>query len=280
MTVYNKRIDESCPQPSSNQVQPLNINLSLKDIDLAQLKNLIQLNSEATKQNLDKVFNGNEGLALKLGTNIKTGITDTKIEIETREQAFGRNEIKPNKPKTILQLCVEALKDPTLCMLMICAVISIGLSFYQPADEFQDEELGSEIQVEANLEWVEGVAIMIAVVVVVSVTAFNDWRKEKQFRGLQNKLESDNMANVIRSGYVKQILVKDIVVGDLCLIKYGDLVPADGILTQASDLTIDESSLTGETEMVRKTLDENITILSGTGVKLLNKILIKKRVIT
>lgn len=52
----------------------------------------------------------------------------------------------------------------------------------------------------------------------------------------------------------------------MCLIKYGDLVPADGVVVHASDLKIDESSLTGETDLIRKSNTENITILSGTHV--------------
>lgn len=119
---------------------------------------------------------------------------------------------------------------------------------------------------EMNLEWIEGVAILIAVLVVVFVTAFNDWRKERQFRGLQNRIESDQMACVTRDSQVKEINIKDIVVGDICLIKYGDLVPADGILVQSNDLMIDESSLTGESDHIKKNCVENFYILSGTHV--------------
>ena len=106
-------------------------------------------------------------------------------------------------------------------------------------------------------------AILVAVLVVVFVTAFNDWRKERQFRGLQNKIEKDQQTSVVRDNQIQQIPVADLVVGDLCFIKYGqtlfvcdtlrtsssrlsgDLLPADGILVQGSDLKIDESSLTG-----------------------------------
>lgn len=107
---------------------------------------------------------------------------------------------------------------------------------------------------------------MIAVVVVVFVTAFNDWRKERQFRGLQDQIDHKHMTSVIRDGIVKQICVKELVVGDVCLIKYGDLVPTDGIVTQANDLKIDESSITGETDQIKKDLFENVTVLSGTHV--------------
>ena len=102
--------------------------------------------------------------------------------------------------------------------------------------------------------------------VVVSVSSFNDWRKERQFRGLQDKIAQDQKASVIRNGQIIQLNVKDLVVGDLCCIKYGDLIPADGVIVQASDLKIDEASLTGETDLIRKDEQENVSILSGTHV--------------
>ena len=73
----------------------------------------------------------------------------------------------------------------------------------------------------ANLEWIEGVAILVAVLVVVLVTAFNDWRKERQFRGLQNKIEKDQLASVVRNNRIQQIPITELVVGDICFIKYG-----------------------------------------------------------
>ena len=75
---------------------------------------------------------------------------------------------------------------------------------------------------ESEAGWIEAVAILVAVVVVVFVTAFNDWKKEKQFRGLQNKIEHEHKFSVIRAGEVSQIPVGDIVVGDICQVKYGE----------------------------------------------------------
>lgn len=57
---------------------------------------------------------------------------------------------------------------------------------------------------------------MISVIVVVLVTAFNDYSKERQFRGLQSRIEGEHKFSVIRQGEVKQISVSDIVVGDIC----------------------------------------------------------------
>ena len=70
--------------------------------------------------------------------------------------------------------------------------------------------------------WIEGAAILAAVIVVVLVTAFNDWRKEKQFRGLQNKIEHEHKFASIRNGEVIQIPVSDLLVGDICQVKYGE----------------------------------------------------------
>ena len=74
---------------------------------------------------------------------------------------------------------------------------------------------------ESKAEWIEGIAILVAVVVVVLVTAFNDWRKERQFRGLQNKIEHEHKFATIRGGEVLQVPVSDLLVGDICQVKYG-----------------------------------------------------------
>src|SRR5947207_392860 len=106
---------------------------------------------------------------------------------------------------------------------------------------------------ESEAGWIEGVAIFVSVIVVVLVTAFNDYTKEKQFRGLQAKIEGEHKLAVIRGGNQIQIPVTELVVGDIGQIKYGkisrfdlirghavaafsgDLLPADGIIIQSND---------------------------------------------
>jgi len=98
------------------------------------------------------------------------------------------------------------------------------------------------------------------------VTAFNDWSKERQFRGLQNKIDSDQTISVLRDGQIKDLPVKDILVGDICQIFYGHLIPADGIVIESNDLKVDESSLTGETNLIKKSAHEKAMLFSGTHV--------------
>ena len=80
---------------------------------------------------------------------------------------------------------------------------------------------GMEDENEAEAGWIEGAAILLSVVCVVLVTAFNDWSKEKQFRGLQSRIEQEQKFTVVRGGQVIQIPVAEIVVGDIAQIKYG-----------------------------------------------------------
>lgn len=58
------------------------------------------------------------------------------------------------------------------------------------------------------------------------------------YRGLQNRIEGEHKFAVIRGGEVNQVPISEIVVGDVCQIKYGDLLPADGILMQSNDLKV------------------------------------------
>ncbi|XP_044772362.1 plasma membrane calcium-transporting ATPase 2 [Neomonachus schauinslandi] len=125
---------------------------------------------------------------------------------------------------------------------------------------------GAEDEGEAEAGWIEGAAILLSVICVVLVTAFNDWSKEKQFRGLQSRIEQEQKFTVVRAGQVVQIPVAEIVVGDIAQVKYGDLLPADGLFIQGNDLKIDESSLTGESDQVRKSVDKDPMLLSGTHV--------------
>lgn len=80
---------------------------------------------------------------------------------------------------------------------------------------------GAEEEGEGETGWIEGAAILLSVVCVVLVTAFNDWSKEKQFRGLQSRIEQEQKFTVVRGGQLSQINVSDIVVGDIAQVKYG-----------------------------------------------------------
>ncbi|XP_065219563.1 plasma membrane calcium-transporting ATPase 2 isoform X4 [Planococcus citri] len=231
-------------------------------ISLKHLRELMELRGREGIAKLNE-YGGVQELCKKLYTSPSEGLSGSQADLEHRRETFGSNTIPPKPPKTFLQLVWEALQDVTLIILEIAAVVSLVLSLYKPADETAGPRPEDE---ETKHGWIEGLAILISVIVVVFVTAFNDYTKERQFRGLQNRIEGEHKFSVIRQSEVKQISVGDIVVGDICQIKYGDLLPADGCLIQSNDLKIDESSLTGESDHVKKGESFDPMVLSGTHV--------------
>ncbi|XP_050930448.1 plasma membrane calcium-transporting ATPase 2 isoform X2 [Lates calcarifer] len=238
---------------------------------LMDLRSLMELRGTEAVVKLQEDYGGVEGLCKRLKTSPTEGLAGAQPDLDKRREIFGKNLIPPKKPKTFLQLVWEALQDVTLIILEIAALISLGLSFYHPPGESGGETCGAaaggvEDEGEADAGWIEGAAILLSVVCVVLVTAFNDWSKEKQFRGLQSRIEQEQKFQVVRGSQVIQLPVADIVVGDIAQIKYGDLLPADGVLIQGNDLKIDESSLTGESDHVRKSADKDPMLLSGTHV--------------
>nr|XP_012419207.1 PREDICTED: plasma membrane calcium-transporting ATPase 4 isoform X4 [Odobenus rosmarus divergens] len=234
------------------------------------LRKLMELRSSDGINQINVHYGGVMNLCSRLKTDPVEGLSGNPADLEKRKQVFGQNFIPPKKPKTFLELVWEALQDVTLIILEIAAIISLVLSFYRPPGE-ENKQCGlpvssPEDEGEAEAGWIEGAAILFSVIIVVLVTAFNDWSKEKQFRGLQNRIEKEQKFSVIRNGHIIQLPVAEIVVGDIAQIKYGDLLPADGILIQGNDLKIDESSLTGESDHVKKSLERDPMLLSGTHV--------------
>uniref|UniRef100_A0A8C2Z8Y4 Calcium-transporting ATPase n=1 Tax=Cyclopterus lumpus TaxID=8103 RepID=A0A8C2Z8Y4_CYCLU len=240
---------------------------------LNELRALMELRGAEAIGKIGDSYEDTQGLCHRLKTSPTDGLSGQPGDIEKRKTVFGENVIPPKKAKTFLQLVWEALQDVTLIILEVAAIVSLGLSFYRPPDigpcpsaDCGRAAGGAEDENESEAGWIEGAAILLSVICVVLVTAFNDWSKEKQFRGLQSRIEQEQKFTVVRAGQVIQIPVAEIVVGDVAQVKYGDLLPTDGVLIQGNDLKIDESSLTGESDLVKKTQQKDPMLLSGTHV--------------
>uniref|UniRef100_A0A8W8LZZ6 Calcium-transporting ATPase n=1 Tax=Magallana gigas TaxID=29159 RepID=A0A8W8LZZ6_MAGGI len=229
-------------------------------VDVMELRKIMEHHKKEGYDYVQEKYGGVLELCRHLYTSPNEGISGSPVDLEDRRKTFGSNVIPPKPPKTFLQLVWEAIQDVTLIVLIVAALISLGLSFYPRSET----EGGDSSESEAG--WIEGVAILGAVSVVVLVTAFNDYQKEKQFRGLQSKIEHEHQFSVIRGGQDKNIPVGEMVVGDIAQVKYGDLLPADGLIIQSNDLKVDESSLTGESDHVKKGEKTDPMMFSGTHV--------------
>ena len=160
---------------------------------------------------------------------------------DDRKRIFNDNRLPQRKAKGILQLMWMAYNDKVLIVLTVAAVIALAVGLYQA--------LGTDAG--TGVEWIEGVAIIVAIAVVVIVGALNDWQKEKQFAKLNEKKESRNV-KVVRSGKTQEISIHDILVGDVLLIEPGDILPVDGIFITGHGVKCDESSATGESDIIKK----------------------------
>lgn len=194
--------------------------------------------------------NSSENLYKYLKTDKFSGISisDEDILTTTRFQIYGNNTLPEREPKSFLMLAWEAFQDKTMILLTVAAVISFALGLYETLG--QPPEYDPEGNELTKVDWVEGVAIMIAVLVVVLVGAANDYQKELQFAKL-NKKKEDREVIVIRNGDEHLISIHDLLVGDLISLQTGDVVPADCILVKGS-CECDESALTGESDTIKK----------------------------
>ena len=143
------------------------------------------------------------------------------------------------------KLVFNAYNDKVIILLSIAAIISLALGFY--------ELYGVEhAPGETSLDWVEGVAIIVAILIVTLVGSLTDWQKERAFVQLYAKKE-DREIKVVRSGKSYMISVHDILVGDVLHLEPGDIIPVDGVYIDGHDLRCDESSATGESDAIKKT---------------------------
>ena len=110
------------------------------------------------------------------------------------------------------------------------------------------------------MDWVKGVAIIVAILIIVTVGSLNDWQKEKQFQAI-NAQKEDRLVKVIRDGKECQIHVDQVVVGDVMLLEPGEVIPCDGVFLSGHNVRCDESGATGESYVIKKlSYQECITI--------------------
>ncbi|KAF3024107.1 plasma membrane calcium [Neopestalotiopsis sp. 37M] len=165
---------------------------------------------------------------------------------DDRIRVYGKNVLPAKKATPLWRLMWNAYNDKVLILLTIAAVVSLALGLYETLGVVHPD--GSP----PSVDWIEGVGIIAAIVIVVAVGSLNDWQKERAFVKLNAK-KDDREIKVIRSGKSFMINIYEVLVGDVIHLEPGDLVPVDGIFIEGHDLKCDESSATGESDAIKKT---------------------------
>ncbi|CCG81565.1 putative P-type calcium ATPase [Taphrina deformans PYCC 5710] len=186
-----------------------------------------------------------------------------------RKAVYGTNVLPARKTKNIFQLMWIALQDKVLIILSVAAVVSLALGLYETFDGPPEiDPLTGEAA--PHIEWVEGVAIIVAIAIVTVVGSANDYQKERQFAKL-NKKKEDRKITIVRSGRISRMSVFDTVVGDVLQFEPGDVLPVDGVLIAGHNVRCDESAATGESDTLKKTPTEESLELSEAGESLTKK---------
>ncbi|KAI9891130.1 MAG: plasma membrane calcium [Vezdaea aestivalis] len=217
---------------------------------------------EASTTNLHTSKKGNYH-SVQLTDSRSTGSESNRFG--DRRRVFGANVLPEKKTISFFKLLWMAYNDKILILLTIAAVISLALGLYETLGQPAQPTKPGQAPEGAKVDWVEGVAICVAIIIVVIVTAINDWQKERQFVKL-NKKKADREVKAIRSGKSVQISVYDIMAGDVLHLEPGDLIPVDGIFIQGHNLKCDESSATGESDQMKKTPGKDVSHQIAKGV--------------
>ncbi|KAL6609460.1 hypothetical protein ACP70R_039429 [Stipagrostis hirtigluma subsp. patula] len=187
---------------------------------------------------------GGAGIAAALESGAETGIRGDEHDVRRRREAFGGNTYPKRKPKSFWRHVWDALSNVLLIVLLLC----FGIKEHGLKDG-----------------WYDGVSFFLAVFLVTAISAVSNHAQARRFDRLAR--ESDDVTvTVIRGARRQEVSMFDLVVGDVAVLKIGDVVPADGVLLEGHALQVDESSMTGEPHPVHVDTERSPFLTSGVKV--------------
>jgi len=166
----------------------------------------------------------------------------TSIEAKEKLVKFGFNELMTSKPRNVFKIAFDVIREPMFVLLISCGLLYMMLGDYR-----------------------EGFILLSTIFIIIGITFYQSNKTEKALDALK-KLSSPR-ALVIRDGKEMRIPGREVVVDDIVILNEGDRVPADATILEATNLTIDESLLTGESLPVTKhehATDHLSQVFSGT----------------
>uniref|UniRef100_A0A8C2AS84 Calcium-transporting ATPase n=1 Tax=Cyprinus carpio TaxID=7962 RepID=A0A8C2AS84_CYPCA len=165
-------------------------------------------------------------VACALQADLQFGLTQE--EVTRRRTYHGWNEFDISEDEPLWKKYISQFKDPLILLLLASAVISVLMRQFDDA-----------------------VSITVAIIIVVTVAFVQEYRSEKSLEELGKLVPPE--CHCVREGHLEHLLARELVPGDTVCLSVGERVPADLRLFEAMDLSVDESSLTGETTPCTKT---------------------------
>ncbi|MEN6391645.1 MAG: cation-translocating P-type ATPase [Syntrophomonas sp.] len=155
-----------------------------------------------------------------------TGLTDD--EVRERQERYGKNELAPEKRTSFITRLFSLIKEPMFLLLFVTALIYFLLG------EVRD-----------------GIMMLVFVTFMSGINVFQEWRTDRTLQALKDL--SAQRVKLIRNGGIMSVDSREVTVDDLMLLEEGEKIAADGQIVEMHDLGVDESTLTGESEVVWKT---------------------------
>ena len=187
--------------------------------------------------NIDKVY-GKDALSSvddfikDNNVNLKTGLRDEQVKLNIEK--YGTNEIKGSKPKKWYDYFLESLFSPFNSILMGIILVLLYTDVYLSTEP----------------SWPNIIVIAVLIITSTLLEFFEEFRSNKAAEKLKELVATT--VNVLRDGEDKEIPIKDVTVGDIVSLSAGSMIPADLRIIEAKDLYVGQSSLTGESDSVRK----------------------------
>ncbi|CAI9775926.1 unnamed protein product [Fraxinus pennsylvanica] len=195
---------------------------------------------------------GIEGMVLVLESDVENGIRGDRTDIDSRRKAFGSNLLPEyNLRKIFHRLALEAIRDPMIVVLFICAVLSLCFGI-------QKHGLGQG--------WQEGVTKILAILVVVIVSSSGKFWPISQCLEFSDISSYIPETDVVRSSKWQRIPICRVVVGDIVFLKPGDQVPALPNKYLPTILHTDMTKTDGQIDRIEVDAHENPFLFFGSTV--------------
>jgi Ca2+-transporting ATPase len=155
-------------------------------------------------------------------------------------ELFGVNRLTPLPREPLWKKFLARFNEPIIKILLAAALLSIAVDLFKLLTGAGEGH-----------PFVEGLAVLVAVILATGVAFLNEYKSDREFEAL-NAQKQSLQVKVQRDGAVHTIPLEETLAGDVVLLELGDEVPADGRLLRATELLVDQSLMTGESEPVRK----------------------------
>lgn len=200
-------------------------------------KHNLKYNEKVIKSDIKDLSQNSQNELFNLFDSSAKGLSS--LEAKNRIEYYGYNKINSQKPLSILQILTKSICDTFILVMLALMAVS-----------FLTNDLES------------GLVMLVMVTISITISFVQEYKSQKASIALKELIE--NTSTVYRDNVEKEVLMDEVVPGDVIKLATGDMIPADAVLINAKDLFINQSSLTGEAipiEKVSESVNQEKTVV-------------------